>query len=171
MLSVSVKTDIDQLKVKLFELRSLVISKATVSALNKTSLACRTQAVKAMRKKLKRMKAAAIKKRISLIKATTAKQMATIRNKRATIPPGAFKLPGSGDELFIHVGPKHKMIVAKTGKSAGKQISSGYQIAPLNSLQVNAEFESSAVQQVMQVVARDKFPVIFERDLKHYGRR
>ena len=171
MLSVSVKTDVDRLKVKLFELRNDVISKATVSALNKTSLACRTQAVKAIRQKLKRMKAAAVKKRISLIKATTAKQMATVRNRRATIPPGAFKLPSYGDQLFIHVGSKHRLIIAKTGKSAGKQISSGYQIAPLNSVQVNAEFNSAGVRQVMQSTAQDKFPVIFERDLKYYGRR
>lgn len=171
MIDVSVQTDIAKLKVKLFELRNTVINKAIPSALNKTAAAARTKAVQAIRLKLKPMKAKAVRKRISIIRASSSNQIAIIRNRRVVIPPGAFKLPGHGNKLYVHVGPKHHMITSRSGKSIGKQISSGYQIAPVQSLQVQEEFKTGYVQQVMRSVALERFPVIFEREMKYYGSR
>lgn len=171
MLDISVSTDISKLKIKLFELRSDVINKAIPSALNKTAAAARTQVVREIRKHIKNMKVGRIKKRITLVRATRTNQVAIIRNRRVTIPPGAFKLPGHGNKLYVHVGPKHRIIVSKSGKSAGKRISSGYQIAPVQSVQVQEEFAKSYAQQIMMRIVREKFAITFEREMKYYGRR
>lgn len=171
MLDISVATDIQRLRVKSFELRKNVINKATASALNKTSASARTEVTRAIRQKIKNMKIARIKKRISIIRATPSNQVAIIRVRQGAIPPGAFKLPGHGDALYVHVGNKHRMIVSKSGKSAGKKISSGYQLAPVQSVQVTREFAKSYARQTMERVVRARFPVMFERELKYYGNR
>lgn len=171
MLDISVKTDIQALKVKLFELRNDVINKAVPSALNKTASAARTKVTQAIRQKIRNMKASRIKKRITVIRATRFNHTAIIRGRRVNIPPGAFKLPGHGDKLYVHVGPKHRIITSKSGKSAGKKISSGYQIAPVQSVQVIEEYSKSYAQQIMVNVVRERFPVIFEREMKYFGRR
>lgn len=171
MIDFSVETDISRLKVKLFELRNAVINKAIPSALNKTASAARGPAVRAIRQKIKNMKIARIKRRVIIIRATRTNQVAVIRGRAAVIPPGAFKIPGHGDALYVHVGPKHRQIVSKSGKSLGKRISSGYQIAPVQSVQVIREFSKTEVQELMKRVARERFPIIFERELKFYGRK
>ncbi len=171
MFSMSIATDISQLKVKLFELRSDVINKAIPSALNKTTAAARTQVVRAIRLKIKNMKAARIKKRITLIRATRSNYVAIIRGWRVNIPPGAFKLPGHGDKLFVHVGKKHRMIESMSGKFIGKRISSGYQIAPVQSVQVIEEFSKRYAQELMVRVVREKFAKTFENEMKYFGRR
>jgi len=169
LIDVSVEADIHKLKVKLFELRKDVINKAIPRALNKTASAARTKALTAIRLKIKNMKAKAVRKRVSIISATRNYHVAIIRNRRSKIPPGAFRLPGHGDKLWVHVGPKHRIIKSRSGKSVGKMISSGYQLAPLNSVQVTREFESGSVQSLMKSVARERFPVLFERELKFYA--
>ena len=171
MIDISVKTDIDQMKIKLFELRNSVINKATAASLNQTAAAARTQVVRAIRLKIKKMKAARIKRRISLIKATQTNQVAIIRGRRVQIPPGAFTIPGHGNTLYVHVGPKHRIIVSKSGRSVGKRISSGYQIAPVQSIQVIEEFAKSYAQETMKRVVREKFAPTFERNMKFYASR
>lgn len=171
MINISVETDITRLKVKFFELRNNVINKAIPRALNKTVVAARVKAVTAIRLKIKKMKAKAVRKRINIINATASNQVAIIRNRRVKIPPGAFKIPGHGNKLYVHVGPKHRMIVSMSGKSIGKKISSGYQIAPVQSVQVQEEFASSSVQSLMKSVVRERFPILFEREMKFYGKR
>lgn len=169
MIDISVETDISRLKVKLFELRTKVVDKATSSALNKTIAAVRTLAARAIRTKLKAMKMARIKKRLYIMRAVPGNQVATLRCRSGTVPPGAFKLPGHGDALYVRVGPKHRTIVSKSGKSVGKKISSGYQLAPVQSVQVLREYGKDYVRRVMIQGARDKFAITFERELKYYG--
>ena len=171
MISIGVRHNIQNVRVKLMEFRTDVVNKAIPSALNKTASAARTQAVRTIRQKIKNMKAARIRKRISIIRATRTNQVAVIRGRAAVIPPGAFKIPGHGETLYVHVGPKHRQIVSKSGKSFGKRISSGYQIAPVQSVQVIEQFAKQNVQEVMKRVVRERFPIIFERELKFYGRK
>lgn len=171
MIDISVETDIHALKVKLFELRRDVIDRAIPRALNKTASAARAKAVTQIRLAIKKMKAKGVRKRVSIINATRTHHIATIRNRRATVPPGAFRLPGHGDMLYVRVGPKHRIIQSKSGKSAGKNISSGYQLMPLQSVQVQREFKSSAIQSLMKAIVRERFPILFEREMKYYGSR
>lgn len=170
-MQISVSTDIHRLKVKMFELRSAVLDKAIPSALNKTAVSARAGAVKEIRKKLKRMKAARIRARITIVRATRSVKQAVIIGRRVKVPPGAFKLPGHGDTLYIRVGKKHRMITSKSGRSAGKRISSGYQVAPIQSLQVIEEYGKSYVTDKMTAIVRERFPVVFERDLRHFASR
>lgn len=172
MINMSVQADAQRVKVKLFELRKNVIEKALPRALNKVAIQAATAASRAIRAKVKKLKASAVKKRIIVVKATSNNQYSIVRGLSVRIPPGAFKLPGhTDDELWVRFpGGKHQNIVAKTGKNAGKIISSYTNIKRVPGLRTYEMYKTKEVQQAMINVVRDKFPAVFERELRYYGR-
>lgn len=171
MLKLDITSNAREIRKMLLEYRPQVIERATVSTLNKVATSARSKAVTFVRKKIKNMKAARIKQRISIIKATRGRRIATIEGKRVKIPPGAFTIPGHGDKLYVHVGKKHRNIIAKSGRMVGKTISSGYQIAPVQSVQVQREFEKKETYDLMVRVVNERFPKVFARDLIYYGNK
>lgn len=173
MISLSVQADSQRIKAKLFELRQDVIAKALPRALNRVADQAKVAASKAIKAKFKKAKASVIKKRIVVVKASSSKQFAIVRGLGVRIPPGAFKIPGHpDDELWVRFpGGKHHDVIAKTGKNAGKLISSYTNIKRVPGLKTYELYKTSAVQQAMINTVREKFPAIFERELKYYGRR
>jgi len=173
MINISVQADAQKIKVKLFELRQNVIDKALPRALNRVADMAKVAASKYIKSKLKKLKASAIKKRIVVVKATSSNQFAIVRGLGVRIPPGAFKIPGHpDDELWVRFpGGAHHNVVAKTGKNAGKIISSYTNIKRVPGLKTYELYKTSEVQQAMINIVREKFPAAFERELKYYGRR
>jgi hypothetical protein len=172
MINLSVESDTTRIKVKLFELRQNVINKALPRALNKIAEQAKVAASKVIKSKLKKLKVSTIKKRITVIKATTNNQFSIVRGRGVRIPPGAFKVPGHpDDELWVRFGGgKHENVIAKTGKHAGQVIRSYTSIKRVPGLTTYEAYKTTAVQQAMINVIRDKFPAVFERELKFYGR-
>lgn len=172
MINISVQADAQRIKVKLFELRQNVINKALPRALNRVADMAKVAASKAVKAKLKKIKASAIKKRIVVVKASSSKQYAIVRGLSVRIPAGAFRIPGHpDDELWVRFpGGKHHQVIAKTGKRAGKMISSYTNIKRVPGLKVFEAYKTSEVQQAMINTVREKFASAFERELKFYGR-
>jgi hypothetical protein len=172
MINLSVQADTQRIKVKLFELRDNVINKALPRALNRVAAQAKVAGSKAIKSKLKNVKAATIKKRIVIDKATSNKQYAIVRGLGVRIPPNAFKIPGHGDELWVRFGGgKHHNVIAKTGKNAGKIISSYTNIKHVPGLLIAQAYRTKEVQQAMIDIVRTKFTDSFERELKYYGKR
>jgi hypothetical protein len=172
MINLSVQADTQRIKAKLFELRDNVINKALPRALNRVAAQAKVAGSRAIKAKLKNVKAAAIKRRIVINKATIAKPYVVIRGLGACIPPSAFKIPGHGDEMWMRYGGgKHHNVVAKTGKNAGKIISSYTNIKRVPNLQVAQAYRTKEVQQAMTDIVRTKFADSFEHELKYYGKR
>jgi len=172
MLSISMRADVSRVELKLMALKQGVIDKALPRALNKVAEQAKVAAAKAIKAKLKRVKSSSIKKRIVVIKASRGKLYSIVRGLKVRIPPGAFKIPGHpAEELWVRFGGgTHHNVVAKTGKKAGKIISSYTNIKRVPGLKTYELYQTSEVQEAMISVVREKFPAVFERELKYYNR-
>lgn len=170
MINVNVKTDLRKLQRNLVEFRTKVVERATSSAINKTSLSVRAAAIKEIRTKLKKVKAATIRKRIFINRSTVKTLRATLKNNAQNVPSKAFKIPRS-DALWIRYGKRHRNIKSQSGKSIGQIISSGYQIGKLTNIQINQALASNKLQQLMTQVTKKRFPIILEREFRYYSSR
>jgi hypothetical protein len=170
MISISVKGDVKKLQKGLLRFRSEVVARAISSAINKTATSVRAAAVKAIRQKLKTIKAAVIRKRLFLRRSSMQTLTAIISNRAQNVPSKSFLIPGS-DLLRVRFGNKHRTITSKSGKSQGKRISSGYQIRRLTNIEINKALASSDVQDVMLQTVKQRFPILLARELKYYSDR
>lgn len=170
MISFSVKGDVKKLTKGLIRFRTDVVARATSSAINKTSTSVKAAAVKAIRLKLKSIKAAVIRKRIFVRRSSIQTLTAVLSNRAQNVPSKAFMIPRS-DLMRVHYGKRHRTIIAKSGNSQGKPISSGYQIRRLTNLEISKALASSDVQAIMLQTVRVRFPILFARELKYYSDR
>jgi hypothetical protein len=170
MISISVKSDVKKLQTGLIRFRSNVLDRATSSAINKTTTTVRAAAVKAIRQKLKTIKAAVIRRRLFLKRSTVQTLTAIISNRAQNTPRQSFLIPGSDMER-VRFGKKHRTIISKSGKSQGKKISSGFQIRRLTNLEISKTLASNEVKQVMLQTVRQRFPILLEREFKYYADR
>lgn len=170
---IDIKSSIDQVISKRWlAVKDDVMGKSVNRALNRVAEQAKVAASKAIKAKMKKVKAASIKKRIFVTKASGGKRFAIVGCAAVRIPANAFRIPGHPeDELWVRFGNgRHQKVIAKTGKNAGRYISSYTQIKRVPGLKAYELFKTSAVHQAIANTVREKFPAIFERELKFYSR-
>jgi hypothetical protein len=187
MISINVQSNFKQISVKLFELRTTVLEKAKISALNKVAAQAKVGASKEIRNAGYNMKAAAIKKQISIRRAVNGNAVAVVKFSGRPIPliqfsaretkagvsvsvkngrkviKGAFiaTMPTGHQGVYVRVGNQHKKINGKWH---------GLPIKELYGPSMPAAFGSEIVQAAIASLVRDKFPSILEHEIKYLGR-
>lgn len=191
MINISVKADIQAARVKLFELRTNVVNKATISALNKVAAQAKTASSKEIRGAGYNMKAAAIKKQISVRRASGSNPVALLVCKGRPIPlieysarqtakgvtvsvktgrkliPGAFIATMNGHEgVYIRTGNQHKRVMRN-----GKPQWEGLPIKQLYGPAIPDAFKNDTVRDALIKLIKTKFPDILQHEIQYYGRR
>ena len=187
MISINVQHNFKQVAVKLYELRTDVLEKAKISALNKVAAQAKTSAAKEIRAAGYNMKAAAIKKQISIKRAVRGNAVAIVKCSGRPIPliqfsaretksgvsvsvkhgrkllKGAFiaTMPTGHEGVYVRVGNQHKKINGKWH---------GLPIKELYGPSIPAAFGNDIVQAAIATLVRDKFPSILEHEIKFAGR-
>lgn len=172
----------------MFELRTDVLEKANIRALNKVAAQAKVGASKEIRAAGYKISAAEIKRKITINKAAHGKMYVTIRCYGKSIPlirfgarpmkdgvsvsvksgrkliKGAFiaTMPSTGHEgVFVRVGKQHKKINGQWH---------GLPIKELFGPSVPAAFGNEVVQEALVRLVRDKYPTILEHEIKFAGR-
>jgi hypothetical protein len=168
-------------------LRTDIVNKATVRAINKVAAQVKTAASREIRNAGYNMKAAAIKKQITITKATSGRSVAVVRCSGRPIPliefsatmnksgvtvnvkngrksiQGAFiaTMPTGHKGVFVRVGDLHKRAVRN-----GKVSWSGLPIRELFGPGISDAFGNEIVQAALVRLVREKFPAILEHEIK-----
>lgn len=187
MIDISVQHNFKSVAVKLFELRTDVLEKAKVRALNKVADQAKVAASKEIRAAGYNMKAAAIKHRITIKRATKGDAVVVIKCSGRPIPliefsaretsagvsvsvkqgrkliKGAFiaTMPTGHKGVFVRVGNQHKKVNGQWH---------GLPIKELFGPSIPAAFGNEVVQSALLRLVRDKFPTILEHEIKFAGR-
>jgi hypothetical protein len=187
MISINVQHNFKQVAVKLFELRTDVLEKAKVRALNKVAAQAKVAASKEIRGAGYNMKAAAIKQKITIKRAVSGDATVIIRCSGRPIPliqfsaretkagvsvsvkngrkliKGAFiaTMPTGHQGVYVRVGNQHKKINGKWH---------GLPIKELFGPSIPAAFGNEIVQSALVKLVREKFPSILEHEIKFAGR-
>lgn len=188
MINISVQHNFKQVAVKLFELRTDVLEKAKVRALNKVAAQAKVAASKEIRAAGYNMKASAIKQKITIRRAVSGNAVVVLKCSGRPIPlvefaaretkagvsvnvkngrkviQGAFiaTMPTGHKGVFVRVGKQHK--------KNGKGVWSGLPIKELFGPSIPAAFGNEIVQAALVRLVREKFPAILEHEIKFAGR-
>ena len=187
MIKISVETNFKQVAVKMFELRTEVLEKAKVRALNKVAAQAKVAASKEIRAAGYNMKAAAIKQKITIKRAMNGNAVVVIRCSGKPIPliqfsaretnagvsvsvkngrkliKGAFiaTMPTGHRGVYVRVGNQHKKVNGKWH---------GLPIKELFGPSIPAAFGNEIVTAALVNLVRAKFPAILEHEIKFAGR-
>ncbi len=187
MINLSVQNNFKQVAVKLFELRTDVLEKAKMRALNKIAAQVRVAASKEIRAAGYNMKAAGIKQRITIRRAYPGQASVSIKCSGKPIPliqfsareiksgvsvsvkhgrkviPHAFiaTMPNGIKGVFIRVGKQHKKVNGQWH---------GLPIKQLYGPSIPAAFGNDAVMAALVRLIQEKFPAILEHEIKFAGR-
>jgi len=182
----NITDDAAQLRGKLIEIGTNAVNKATVRALNKLADQVKTAGSKEIRAAGYNMKAAAIKRQITIRRASLATPVVLIRCSGRPIPliqfsarqisagvsvsvkngrkviPGAFiaTMPTGHKGVYVRVGDQHRRTVRN-----GKPEWSGLPIKELFGPGVSDAFGNEVVQQALLRLIQDKFPGILEHEI------
>jgi hypothetical protein len=188
MINISVQHNFKRVAIKLFELRTDVLEKAKVRALNKVAAQAKVAASKEIRAAGYGIKAAAIKQKITISHASIGQPTVTLRVYKKSIPLihfsarqtqsgvsvnvkngrkiiyGAFiaTMPTGHKGVFVRVGDKHK--------KNSKGIRSGLPIKELFGPSIGSAFSNEIVQRALVKLIHEKFPTILEHEIKFAGR-
>ncbi len=187
MISIDVQHNFKQVAIKLFELRTDILEKAKVRALNKIAAQAKVAASKEIRAAGYNMKAAAIKQKITIKRASSGNAVVVIKCSGRPIPLIAFSarenstgvsvsvkhgrklikgafiatMPSGHQGVYVRVGNQHKKINGKWH---------GLPIKELFGPSVPAAFGNEIVQAALAKLVREKFPTILEHEIK-FARR
>ena len=190
MINISVQHNFKQVAVKLFELRTDVLEKAKIRALNKVAAQAKTAASKEIRAAGYNMKAAAIKQKITIKRAVSGDAVVVIRCSGRVIPLIQFWVSGGENgrpvvvkvkngrkvlnNAFVATMPTgHRGIFERVGnkhKKNSKGIWSGLPIKQLFGPSIPAAFGNEVVQAALVRLVHEKFPAILEHEIKFAGR-
>jgi hypothetical protein len=187
MIRINIQHNLNSVAVKMFELRTNVLNKAKVRALNKIAAQAKVAASKEIRAAGYNMKAAAIKQKIVIKRATSGSPEVIVRCSGRPIPliqfsaretragvsvsvkngrkliKGAFiaTMPTGHTGVFIRVGKQHKKINGKWH---------GLPIKELYGPSIPAAFGNQIVQTALMNLIKNKFPVVLEQEMRWAGR-
>jgi hypothetical protein len=186
MINISVQTDISRALSKLAYIREDVADKAVVRALNKTADQVKVQASREIRAAGYNLKAAVIKKSISLDRANRSQVRAIVRasgtpiglinyaarqtkggvtvsvkNGRKLIR-GAFiaRMPNGHTGVYERVGNSHKKVM-----HGGKVQWRGLPIHELFGPSIPSAFMNKTVQGALDTAVREKFPRLLKHEI------
>jgi hypothetical protein len=187
MISIDVQHNFRRVAIKLFELRTDVLEKAKIRALNKVAAQAKVAASKEIRAAGYNMKARVIKQKITIVRAATGKPYVTIRVYGSSIPLIHFgaRKTNSGVSVSVKYGRKlikgafiatmpsgHQGVFVRTG-NLHKKINGQWHGLPIKELfgpSVPVAFSNNIVQQALNKLIREKFPAILEHEIKFAGR-
>lgn len=187
MLNISVESDFRRVKVRLFELRTDVLEKAKIRALNKVAEQAKVAASREIRAAGYKIKASTIKSQIKVRKAGAGNPVAVVRCYGKVIPmiefgarqtrdgvsvsvkhgrkiiKGAFiaTMPSGHKGVFVRVGNQHKKVNGQWH---------GLPIKQLFGPSVPAAFSNQVIQSALVKLVRDKYPAILEHEIRFAGR-
>lgn len=187
MISISVQDNFKQVAIKLFELRNDVLEKAKIRALNKVAAQAKVAASKEIRATGYNMKAAAIKQKITIKRASSGNAVVVIKCSGRPIPLIQFgaretragvsvsvkhgrkiirhafvaTMPSGHQGVYVRVGNQHKKISGKWH---------GLAIKELFGPSIPAAFGNEIVQAALVRLVREKFPTILEHEINFAGR-
>lgn len=189
MISINVQSNFKQVAIKLFELRTDVLEKAKIRALNKVAAQAKVAASKEIRSAGYNMKASAIKQKITIKRAVSGDAVVVIKCSGRPIPliefsalggengrpvtvkvkqgrkviKGAFiaTMPTGHKGVYVRVGNQHKKINGKWH---------GLAIKELFGPSIPAAFGNEIVQSALVRLVQEKFPSILEHEIKFAGR-
>lgn len=188
MIKISVEHNFNSVAAKLFELRTEVLDKAKVRALNKIAAQAKVAASKEIRAAGYNMKATAIKKRIVIKRATSGNPVVVVRCSGNPIPLIEFSARDepSGVSVNVKNGRKlikgafiatmasgHRGVFIRRGnahKKNAKGVRSGLPIDQLFGPGINKAFANEVVQAALIRLIKVKFPTVLEREMRWAGR-
>lgn len=181
-MKVDIRSNLKEVARGLPKLRSDLLDKATVKALNRAATSVRSEASKEIRKEYN-IKATVAKGQITIIRATALKLTATVKASGKRIPLSEFgarwnrNMPGTSVKVKTK-GPrkivKHAwMMPTPSGKMGvfrrvGKN---RYPVEFLLSVGIAQAFASKAVSEKLVEIAQDRFEVVLGQEIKFQLRK
>ncbi len=188
MININVEHNFKQVAIKLFELRTDVLEKAKIRALNKVAAQAKVAASKEIRAAGYNMKASSIKNKLIIKRASNGNAVVQIKCSGRPIPLIEFgaRETQSGVSVSVKGGRKvirgafiatmptgHKGVYERSGKQHKKNNKGKWSGLPIKELfgpSIPAAFGNEIVQAVLVKLIREKFPTILEREIKFAGR-
>jgi hypothetical protein len=191
MLKVDLNSYSKRIRARMMELRSDITDVAVVRALNKTAAQAKTAASREIRKAGYNLKAAEVKKQITIRQATSGNPVAVVRCSGRPIPlmkfgarpvkagvsvnvqkgrkiiKGAFIITTTkGEGVYIRVGNAHRKITTRQGK----RVNSAYQLKQLYGPGIPDAFGNAVVQEALVRLVKTRFPDILAHEIKFAAR-
>lgn len=182
-----VRGSMDRIIADMARVKSEVVQKATVNALNKVAAQVKTAASRAMRDAGYNLKVSDIKKAMTVYRATAGSLTAKVVSSGRPVPlikygarqtgkgvsvdvlhgrkliAGAFiaTMPSGHTGVYVRMGNRHKRVM-----KAGKPAWSALPIKELFGPSVPDGLANQAVQEALQRLIEDKFPELLRQQIK-----
>jgi hypothetical protein len=190
MINISVKADISRALAKLQSAPKDVMTRAVPRALNRVAAEAKTESSRSIRAAGYKLKAGAIKKQISIRRATRSELKAIVKATGKPIPlieyaarevstgvsvavKGGRKIikhafiatmPTGHKGVYVRVGKGHKKVIKN-----GKVIWSGLPIKQLYGPSIPAAFSNEVVQDALKLKIKQRFPQLLAHEMAFLG--